>query len=68
MRIIIGKERESYEPELNYTGCVEKAFSNESPEMERWKTLHSVKDLGVGIANYIELVIYKTIKYKLFAV
>ena len=37
-------------------------------EMERWKILHSAKDLGVGIANDIEWLIYKTIQYKLFAV
>ena len=27
-RIIIGKERESYEPELNYTGCEQKRSAN----------------------------------------
>ena len=27
-------------------------------EMERWKILHSAKDLGVGIANYIELLMH----------
>ena len=36
--------------------------------MERWKILHSVKDLGVGIANAFESLVYKTIQYKLFAV
>ncbi len=36
--------------------------------MERWKILHSVKDLGVGIANDIEWLVYKTIQFKLFAV
>jgi len=28
VRIIIGKERESYEPELNYTGCEQKRSAN----------------------------------------
>ena len=36
--------------------------------MERCKILHSVKDLDVGIANEIGLLIYKTIQYKLYAV
>ena len=36
--------------------------------MERWKILHSAKDLGVGIANYIELLIYKTLQNYNFAV
>ena len=31
VRIIVGKERESYEPELNYTGC-----EQSRSEMERW--------------------------------
>ena len=30
--------------------------------------LHSAKDLGVGIANYIELLIYKTLQNYNFAV
>ena len=36
--------------------------------MERWKILHSVKDLGVGIANYIELLMHKTLQNKKLAV
>ena len=32
------------------------------------KILHSAKDLGVGIGNDIEWLIYKTIQYKLYAV
>ena len=45
------------------TGC-----ETSRSEMERWKILHSVKDLGVGIANDIEWLVYKTIQFKLFAV
>ena len=32
------------------------------------KILHCAKDLGVGIANYIELLIYKTLPNYKFAV
>ena len=36
--------------------------------MERWKILHSAKDLGLGIANYIELLMHKTLQNKKLAV
>ena len=36
--------------------------------LQSCKILHSVKDLGVGIANDIEWLVYKTIQFKLFAV
>ena len=34
-------------------------------EMERWKILHCVKDLGMGNANYIIIQIDKTLVHKL---
>ena len=53
----------------------EKAFRNESLDqnnardcLQSCKILHSVKDLGVGIGNDIEWLIYKTIQYKIYAV
>ena len=36
-------------------------------EMERWKILHCVKDLGMGNANYIIIQIDKTLVHKLFS-
>lgn len=33
--------------------------------MERWKIFHSVKDLGMGNANYIIIQIDKTLVHKL---
>ena len=36
--------------------------------MERWKILHSAKDLGVGITNYFELLMHKTLQNKKLAV
>ena len=35
--------------------------------MERWKILHSAKDLGVGNTNYIIIQIDKTLVHKLFS-
>ena len=37
---ISGSGRQSCEPEFNYTGC-----EQSRSEMERWKILHSAKDL-----------------------
>ena len=50
---ISGNERRACEPEFNFKGC-----EQSRSEMERWKILHSAKDLGVGIANYIELLMH----------
>ena len=36
--------------------------------MERWKILHSAKDLSVGITNYFELLMHKTLQNKKLAV
>ena len=36
--------------------------------MERWKILHSAKDLGVSIARNVEMQTDKTLVHKLLAV
>ena len=60
---ISGSGRQSCEPEFNYKGC-----EQSRPEMERWKILHSAKDLGMGITNYFELLMHKTLQNKKLAV
>ena len=52
---ISGNGRLACEPEFNYTGCEQSRL-----EMERWKILHSAKDLGVGIVNNVGRSIYRT--------
>ena len=49
--------------ELNLTGCETSRL-----EMERWKILHSAKDLGVGITSCVPIQIYKTLVHRLLAV
>ena len=49
--------------ELNLTGCETSRL-----EMERWKILHSAKDLGVSIARNVEIQTDKTLVHKLLAV
>ena len=45
------------------TGC-----EQSRSEMERWKILHSAKDLGVGITSCVPIQIYKTLVHRLLAV
>ena len=49
--------------ELNLTGCETSRL-----EIERWKILHSAKDLGVSIARNVEIQTDKTLVHKLLAV
>ena len=50
-----GNARHFCDCELNYPGC-----EQSRSEMERWKILHSAKDLGVGIAKNVERYLYRT--------
>ena len=40
---------------LKFTSSLKKGYETSRLEMDRWKILHSAKDLGMSIADYVEM-------------